>query len=98
MEAPGPQTVMDAIYTVRTLFLRNGLKPPVVIELESNDEGMRFLGMIRHECPPSMQFGKPYDVIQQPDGSLRVEVEGIGMKVRWPGRIMRREDGGTFVF
>lgn len=87
--------ILDALYTVRAAFLRANLSPPDAIILASHEDGMRFLAAVKqgniiyHDS--LSPYGKP---IEHPDGSVWMEVEAVGMKIRWPANRRAMETGG----
>ena len=87
--------ILDALYTVREAFLRANLSPPDAIILATREDGMRLLSALKQEniiyresWPP---HGKP---IEHPNGSVWMEVEAVGMKIRWPANRCAMETGG----
>ena len=78
--------IVDAIARFRVAFLRENMKPPTTILLESHDEGMRLVHHLRQMDKffyviGDPDLGKP---IEMADGSVYMQVEIMGMKVRWP--------------
>ena len=87
--------ILIALYTVRATFLRANLSPPDAIILATREDGMRLLSALKQEniiyresWPP---HGKP---IEHPNGSVWMEVEAVGMKIRWPANRCAMETGG----
>ena len=87
--------IMDALATVRVAFKRANLEPPTVLLLGSNDEGYRFLSAIRQSgCWVAVVgSGALGHVIEMADGSMWMELEVMGMKVRWPANRIAMPDG-----
>ena len=78
--------IFDALYTVRAAFLRANLSPPDAIILATHEDGMRFLSAVKQDNViiyggPGYQYAKP---VEHPNGSVWMEVEAVGMKIRWP--------------
>ena len=88
--------IIDAIAKFRVAFLRENLKPPVAIMLASHDEGMRLVshlnGMMMKPTYTlgDRTLGKP---VEMADGSIAMELEIMGMKVRWPANRYALPDG-----
>lgn len=87
--------IVDAIAAFRVAFLRENMKPPSVILLESHDEGMRLLSYLRDSSNwtatlDSGMLGKP---VEMADGSVYMEIELMGMKVRWPANRYATKEG-----
>ena len=87
--------IMDALATVRVAFKRANLEPPTALILGSNDDGMRFLSAMRQTgdwvaVVGSGQLGHP---VEMADGSMWMELEAMGMKVRWPANRIATPDG-----
>ena len=87
--------LVDAIAAFRVAFLREDFKPPVVILLEDHEEGSRFLGYLRNTSTWTVlvgdqRLGKP---VEMADGSVFMELEIVGMKVRWPANRYAQPDG-----
>lgn len=86
---------LDSIALLRVAFQREHLKPPTTILLESHDEGMRFLQSVRQTrhwvyVVGSPELGKP---IEMADGTIWMQVELMGIKVRWPANQKAMPDG-----
>lgn len=91
--------ILDALAHIRIRFLSAGLKPPAAILLKDHEQGMRLLHAFHQLDTLTVPFdsnrgGKP---IEHPDGSVWMEVEFYGMKVRWPANRLAKPDGG-FVY
>lgn len=89
------KNIVDAIAEFRVAFIREDLKPPTVILLESHDEGMRLLSYLRDSSNwtatvGSRMLGKP---VEMADGSVYMEIDLMGMKVRWPANCYATKDG-----
>ena len=87
--------IVDAIARFRVAFLRENMKPPTTILLGSHDEGMRLLSYLRDSSTWSMvvgdpRFGKP---VEMADGSVYMEMNIMGMAVRWPANRYALPDG-----
>lgn len=87
--------VLDSIARIRMEFLALGLKPPVVIRLVSHEEGYRFLSSVRQSnqwitTAGSPNLGKP---VLEADGTMVMEIEVMGVKVRWPADRLAKPDG-----
>lgn len=87
--------ILDGFAQVRLTFIRANLRPPSVLLLESHEEGVRFLSEIRQQrtwsaVVGSGALGQP---IEMADGAVWMEVEIMGMKVRWPATRYAARDG-----
>lgn len=51
--------ILDGLAQVRVTFMRENLKPPTVMLLESHEEGMRFLSNIRQSNHWTAVVGSP---------------------------------------
>lgn len=78
--------ILDGLAQVRITFIRENLKPPTVMLLESHEEGMRFLSNIRQSVQWSAVVGSPDlgRVVEMADGSAWMECKVMGIAVRWP--------------
>ena len=87
--------IVDAIAKFRVAFLRENMKPPTVIILPDHEEGIRFLIYLRDNSVWSVSIGSPLlgKPIEQADGSVYMEIEIMGMKVRWPANRYAMPDG-----
>ncbi len=84
-----------AIAGIGVGFRSAGLDVPEVIILKDHDQGMRLISKVHQhnlyaKAGDSM-WGKP---IEQPDGSVYMEIELMGMKIRWPAMKMALQKGG----
>ena len=87
--------ILDAIYTVRAAFLRANLSPPDAIILASHDDGMRFLSTVKQDNIIYSAARHPYvKPVEHPNGAVWMEVEAVGMKIRWPANRRAMETGG----
>lgn len=88
--------VLDGMAQVCATFMRAGLKPPTVMLLESHDEGMRFLSVIRQSSVWVAVVGSPDlgRVVEMADGSAWMECKVMGVAVRWPANRIALPDGG----
>ena len=87
--------ILDAIYTARVAFLRANLSPPAAIILASREDGMRFLSAVKQDNIIDSALRSPYyNPVEHPDGSVWMEVEAVGMKIRWPANRRAMETGG----
>lgn len=87
--------IMDALASVRYAFRRANLEAPTTLLLANRDEGMRFLGAVRGQVRwsdklVSVPLGSP---VEMADGSMWMEMEVMGMKVRWPADRIATPDG-----
>ena len=87
--------IVDAIAKFRVAFLRENMKPPTTILLESHDEGMRLISYMRDNSTWSyplgdIGLGKP---VEMADGSVYMEMNIMGMAVRWPANRYALPDG-----
>ncbi len=84
--------IFDAFLRIRHEFQRAHMKVPSIIILEDHDEGMRLLGVVHKHLLVYMP--KPPEPIHHPDGSVYMEVEVVGIKVRWPANRIALQSGG----
>lgn len=87
--------ILDGIARIRVAFLSANLKPPTTILLESHEEGMRFLSSVRQTSQWVAMIGSP-DLgrpIEMADGSAWMEVQVMGIAVRWPANRTATPDG-----
>jgi hypothetical protein len=87
--------ILDVIASVRSAFMSANMEPPAAIFLKSHDEGMRFLSAVRQQdrwtvVPGSPELGIP---IEMADGSAWMEVQVMGIAVRWPANRTAMPDG-----
>ena len=87
--------IVDAIASFRVAFLRENLRPPTTILLEDHSEGMRFLSLWHQSSLGLYVVGDSAlgKVVENADGSVYMEVEIMGMKVRWPANRYATPDG-----
>lgn len=87
--------ILDGLAQVRATFMREDLKPPTVMLLESHEEGMRFLSNIRQSCYWVAAVGSPDlgRVVEMADGSAWMECEVMEIAVRWPANRIATSDG-----
>ncbi len=88
--------ILDGLAQVRATFMRENLKPPTVMLLESHEEGMRFLSNIRQSSHWIAVLGSPDlgRVVEMADGSAWMECVVMGIAVRWPANRVALPDGG----
>ena len=78
-------------------FRRLNLEPPEAIILKTHEDGVRLLHELTHErvmmlmCSPDGRYGRP---IEHPDGSVWMEIEIYGLKIRWPANRLAMASGG----
>lgn len=87
--------IIDNIIRIREAFLMVGMEPPTAILLKSREEGMRFLSAVRQQgqwiaTPGSSDFGHS---VKMADGSIWMELQVMGIAVRWPANKTARSDG-----
>lgn len=85
--------IMDGLAMVRATFLSINMKPPSAILLESHEEGILFLSEIRQVgfwVPSGSDLGKP---VEMADGSMWMEIQVMGIIVRWPANRIAMPDG-----
>ena len=90
-----PTDIMDSLALIRVSFLKNRLRPPTTLLLESHEEGMRFLSSIRQQAlwtaiAGSGELGEP---VETADGSVWMQVTVMGIHVRWPANRLAARDG-----
>lgn len=85
--------IFDAFARVRVAFKAANLNPPAAIHLPTREDGMRLLSVVAQQpflvATPS-RLGKPVELA---DGSVFMECELMGMKVRWPANRRAMPDG-----
>lgn len=88
--------ILDGLTQVRATFMRENLKPPTVILLESHEEGMRFLSNIRQSSTWTAVVGSPDlgRLVEMDDSSAWMECNVMGIAVRWPAKRIAPPDGG----
>lgn len=88
--------ILDGLAHMRMAFMRESLKPPTVMLLESHEEGMRFLSAIRQSGAWSAVVGSPDlgQPVEMADGSIWMECKVMGIAVRWPANRIASPDGG----
>ena len=87
--------IFDSLARVRMAFLQANLEPPSVMLLQSHEEGMRFLSAVRQSGNWTAMVGSPDlgRVTEMADGSAWMEVQVMGIKVRWPANRTATPDG-----
>lgn len=88
--------ILDGLAQVRATFMREGLKPPTVMLLESHEEGKRFLLHLRQIGDWNVVAGSPDlgRVVEMADGSAWRECKVMDIVIRWPANRVARPDGG----
>lgn len=87
--------IIDAIAKVSLSFRGAGLKPPAAILLADHREGIKLIMSLHQRASLTVErgadrIGKP---IEAPDGSVWMEIEIYGLKVRWPAERIAYPDG-----
>lgn len=87
--------ILDGLAQVRLSFMREDLKPPTVMLLESHEEGMRFLSNIRQSSHWTAVVGSPDlgRLVEMADGSAWMECKVMDIAVRWPANKIATPDG-----
>jgi hypothetical protein len=87
--------ILDGLAQVRLSFMREDLKPPTVMLLESHEEGMRFLSNIRQSSHWTAAVGSPDlgRLVEMADGSAWMECKVMDIAVRWPANKIATPDG-----
>jgi hypothetical protein len=87
--------IVDAIARFRVAFLRENMEPPMAIYLSTHKEGMRFLSYMCGSNFWTTMVGDPRlgQPVETADG-IYMEVEIMGMKVRWPAQRIALPSGG----
>jgi hypothetical protein len=88
--------ILDGIAALRVAFIKAELEPPKTILLNSNEQGVRFLMELRQSKfwvrhPLSKENGTP---VEMADGSIYMEVDIMGVSVRWPANRYATSNGG----
>lgn len=88
--------ILDGLAQVRATFMRENLKPPTVMLLESHEEGMRFLSSIWQSRYWTAVVGSPDldRAVEMADGSAWMECKVMDIAVRWPANRIATPDGG----
>ena len=94
--------ILDGLEQVRATFMRENLKPPTVLLLESREEGVRFLSNIRQSSYWTAVVGSRVQLdaimavraVEMADGSVWMECKVMGIAVRWPANRVALPDGG----
>lgn len=89
------EDMLDGMVRINAAFQASNLKPPTTILLESHEEGMRFISAVRQTNQWVAVIGSP-DLgwpVEMADGSVWMEVEVVGIKVRWPANRIATPDG-----
>lgn len=84
--------IFDEIARFRTAFIANHLSPPDVIILKTRDDGLKLI----HAIAKQDRFYVPTDFLKEvmhPDGSVYMEFELVGAKIRYPANRQAMEDG-----
>ena len=77
--------ILDGLAQVRATFMRENMRPPTAILLESQEEGMRFLSAIRQQSVWREVIELPDKrIVNMEDGSTWMQCEVMGISVRWP--------------
>ena len=84
--------ILDAIAEFRAAFQTLDLDPPVSITLSTHEAGMKLLCRL-YATPYLIYYGGAGKPVEHPDGSVWVEIEVVGMKIRWPGNKYARQNG-----
>lgn len=86
--------ILDGLVRIRHSFLAANLNPPASINLETHEDGMKLLSSVAQSnlifTPRDERLGKP---VEMADGSIFMECELMGMKVRWPANKFASPDG-----
>lgn len=91
--------IREEIMRIHVSFRKCGLKPPAAIHLASHEDGEAFLCECNEHArmvyyPGDPAFGAP---VEMADGTVYMEVQVMGMKVRWPAlQYKRHRDGAWF--
>lgn len=96
MVTKGPADIITTLAEMVVGFRRLNLNPPESVILKTHDDGMRLVHELHQKAclvlrPGSASLGKP---VEHPDGSVWMEVEVYGLKIRWPGNRYAMEAGG----
>jgi hypothetical protein len=94
-EGGGVSDILDGIAQLRLIFMREQLEPPTVILLKSNEEGHRFLSIMRQSYRWSAIVGSSDlgNVVEMADGSAWMEIKVMDIAVRWPANRIATPDG-----
>lgn len=87
--------IIDAIAHLQRAFAMIGLEPPAALLLASHSDGIRValeLAQLAHiiSRPGDARLGTP---VEMADGSIFMEIEINGLKVRWPATTTVMPDG-----
>ena len=92
--------IIDAIARIQHEFRAINLNPPSVVLLKDHDDGMRLLCELHQRVHIVIPMGSDRGgrVIEHPDGSVWMEVEVYGMKIRWPAKKLAKQGDGFVWF
>lgn len=91
--------IIEEIRRIQVSFRKCGLSSPASIYLASHEDGEAFLCECNDRArmvyyPGDPVFGTP---VEMADGAVYMEVQVMGMKVRWPAmQYKRHRDGAWF--
>lgn len=87
--------IFDGLAQVRIAFKREGLEPPSVMLLDSHEQGMLFLSAVRQTPHWQAVVGDPSlgRPVEMADGSVWMEAQAMGFKIRWPANRVATPDG-----
>ena len=87
--------IFDGLAQVRITFKREGFEPPCVMLLESHEQGVLFLNAVRQTPYWQAMVGDPSlgQPIEMADGSVWMEIQAMGFKIRWPANKVATPDG-----
>lgn len=86
--------IQELVRKMRRDWVRLSLSPPAVIILEDHDQGMSLLCELKETNRLVYQPGAWGTPVEHPDGSVWMEIEIEGMKVRWPAMQYAKHGGG----
>lgn len=88
--------IIDALMRISHEFKSLDMEVPEAILLKNHDQGMRLLGALHQMSYMMIPFDSERGgkAIEHPDGSVWMQAEVYGMKVRWPAKKLARPDGG----
>ena len=85
-ETDNPKCIEDVIYSMAQGFAALQFDVPASINLKSHDDGMRLLSMMigKNQWSAALGSGRLGNPVHMADGSVYMEMELMGIKIRWP--------------
>jgi len=91
---PADRDIFAVIYNTLVGFKRLNMEPPQAIILKSHEDGMRVLcAAMEARHLVYTPGGLPAKPVEHPDGSVWMELQLMGVAIRWPGNRYATESG-----